>query len=189
MRTIPRALGPDEQPASMVVPQVAPSSDVDPAMLSDASAQRGVSSIAGLPVQVQNPGPTMDPADAGAVLGYARQAQLQPQPQAPPQQPLQPLQPQAQSLPSTQVMAEPQQSPPSQSANWRVICQGVVEDAKMDETGCGVVVRSADGRRFAAYIPNVPVMELGIGVELGVKSERNGRTEEVRTVADVIRLQ
>jgi hypothetical protein len=157
---------------------------MDPVMLSDASGQRGVSSMVGIPVDLQNPGPTMDPSDAGAVLGHARVTQAQvDQDQTPMQTPQAPPQVPQPQVDSTSAMVEPRAA-----ANWLVICQGVVEDVKMDETGCGVVVCSADGRRFAAYIPNVPVMELGIGVELGVKTERNSRTEEVRTVADLMRL-
>jgi len=200
MRTIPRAYADGQQPPSMVVPSVIPVSDVDPSMLSDASGQRGVSSLIGMPVQIPAQRPTMDPADANAELGYARQAQVAPQqnfyapeaqqpvPQAAFQQQVFEPQPQPQfQQPQAQQMPTPPVEP-QVSANWRVICQGVVDHAELNSGGASVIVRSNDGRRFAAYIKDVPVIEVGILVELGVRSERNTRTDEETTVADIIRI-
>ena len=142
----------------------------------------------------------MDPADANAELGYARQAQVAPQqnfyapeaqqpvPQAAFQQQVFEPQPQPQfQQPQAQQMPTPPVEP-QVSANWRVICQGVVDHAELNSGGASVIVRSNDGRRFAAYIKDVPVIEVGILVELGVRSERNTRTEEETTVADIIRI-
>jgi hypothetical protein len=103
------------------------------------------------------------------------------------------FQPQDVAIQPPQIRPQPQQMPmppvePQQSSNWRVICQGVIEHAELQPGGGNVIVRTNDGRRFAAYIRDVPVIELGIPVELGVRSERNTRTEEETTVADIIRV-
>lgn len=183
MRMIPRAYpqdGQQQQPPSMVVPSVAPVSDVDPAILSDAAGQRGVSSVLGMPVDVPQQRPMMNPADADAQLGYARQAQVI-------AQPLQPLQ----AMDPVQVVPQSMQDPVElrASSNWRVICSpATIEDVRMDSGGASVIVRGQDGRRYAAYIRDVPIIEVGIPVELGVKSERDTRTDRVTTVADIMRL-
>lgn len=200
MRTIPRAFPDGQQPPSMVVPSVIPVSDVDPTMLSDASGQRGVSSLIGMPVEVPPVRPMMDPADANAELGYARQAQVAPsnayaEPQPAPQVSFQthPMMAQQDQVIHVPQVPMPQQMPippveSQQQSNWRVICQGIVEHAELQSGGGSVIVRTNEGRRFAAYIRDVPVIELGIPVELGVRSERNTRTEEETTVADIIRI-
>lgn len=203
MRTIPRAFPEGQQPPSMVVPSVVPVSDVDPSMLSDASGQRGVSSLIGMPVEVPPVRPMMDPADANAELGYARQAQVAPQiSHAPmeaqpitqasfPSHPMMAQQDQVIHVPQPQVQPQQMPIPPvetQQSSNWRVICQGIVEHAELQSGGGNVIVRTNEGRRFVAYIRDVPVIEIGILVELGVRSERNTRTDEETTVADIIRL-
>ena len=71
-------------------------------------------------------------------------------------------------------------------AAWMPICRGTIDQVLMSADGAHILVLSDGGSRFAAFIPNRPVIELGIMVELGIRhSEDTGRRES-RDVADII---
>lgn len=69
---------------------------------------------------------------------------------------------------------------------WNPICRGVVDQVLMSAEGAHVLVVTDDGARFAAFICDRPVIELGLRVELGIKHVVDSGAKRSRDVADII---
>ena len=71
-------------------------------------------------------------------------------------------------------------------AAWTPICRGTIDQVLMSADGAHILVISDVGARFAAFIPDRPVIELGIKVELGIRHSEDTGRKQSRDVADII---
>ena len=76
----------------------------------------------------------------------------------------------------------------AQQAAWTPICRGTIDQVLMSAEGAHILVISDDGARFCAFIPDRPVIELNIRVELGIRHAEDTGRKVSRDVADIIHI-
>ena len=69
---------------------------------------------------------------------------------------------------------------------WSPVCRGTIDQVLMTAGGAHVLVASEDGGRFAAFIPDRPIIELGLRVELGIRHVVDTSARRSRDVADIV---
>jgi len=75
---------------------------------------------------------------------------------------------------------------PGPQAAWTPICRGTIDHVLMMADGAHVLVTAEGGGRFAAFVSDRPIIEMGIRVELGIRRTTDTSAHRTRDVADII---
>jgi hypothetical protein len=86
------------------------------------------------------------------------------------------------------MQAQPNDPVPREDLAWNPVCVGDIVDAVANEDGMHVIVRAqGTGVEYAAFIRGLPLVELGMTVQLGVKSVLISSGERVQE-AEIIKV-